>query len=91
MGSEQYRGGIRIVTLDCGQQIDLRHESRVLQFVPTEFYIKPDGAQDGTPSLLIVMRHPVGVAFGQISYSMLKPVIAELERVVVQQRSLDNA
>lgn len=84
--SAEYVGGIEVIELAPGEPVDLRGEPLARQFVPTEFYVLPQGSADDRPSLLILMRHPhEGVAVGQISYAMLKPVIEALERAEKQR------
>ena len=48
---DNYEGGIEIFTVARGEQIDLTCEPQAVQFVPTEFYIKPDGADQPVPVL----------------------------------------
>lgn len=61
--------------VDFEQQIDLSKHGQIKELLPTEIYMKPDGAIDNSPSYAIVCERAGEKYFIQISNKKLQDII----------------
>lgn len=73
-----------------GEPINLSHYQKdyLCELRPDEAHIKPDGANDNSPSLCLVLRNSIGKIYtAQISARMFMPTMKKLMEIANEKAS----